>query len=816
MNAKLLSVLKKLAISELQSNVGIGRCASPQPSQEKAHQRGLFHCDDFAAMKHMTQQSLCDQAVRLHQQGQWDEAAWLYQQAMDGDSAAFVPRHLLGILRLQQGRNEEALALIGAALKINPDHAEALVNYGNALKQCGRAEDALASFDQALALKPDYAGAPYNRAILLADLGRMDQALESYARALAIRPDFAAALHERALLLQALKRNSEALADFDRLLALNADLTEAWNNRGVLLEDLSRFDEALASFDLVLGRNPNFAEAWHNRGNILGRLRRFDEALASYDRALALKPSVYPKAWINRGILLMEMRRFADAMDSFSRALAIDPDDAGALHQRGRLAWLEFRNYDAALADLERAVALEPERTNALGDLTYLKMHGGDWRDRARDIALLNEGVRAGKPVVEPFIYQALSDSPADLQACAMIHAARRFPLMAGPHKSAKRKPGKIRVGYLSGEFREQATAYLTAGLYECHDKQKFEIIAFDNGVNDRSPMRNRLESAFDKFADISKLSDAAAAALIASHEIDILVNLNGYFGESRTGIIAQRPAPIQVNFLGFPGTLGASCMDYIIADDCVIPENETRYYTEKMVRLPGSYQVNDWRRAIADTVPSRPACGLPPGGFVFCSFNQSYKLAPEIFARWMAILKQTPESVLWLLEGHPRFAENIRREATAAGVESERIVFAPKLAVEDHLARLTLADLFLDTLPYNAHTTASDALWAGVPLITCRGTSFPGRVAASLLMAVGLAELVTENLDAYQALAVKLAGDPALLAGLRKKLAENRLVSPLFDTVRYARNLEAAYLTMIQTWQNAKPPEDFAVSLTL
>jgi protein O-GlcNAc transferase len=773
----------------------------------------------------MTLQSLCDQAVRLHQEGRLAEAEPVYLKALENEPNAFIPRHLLGILRLQQGRNEEALVLIGAALKINPDHAEALVNYGNALKQCGRAEEALASFDQALALKPDYAGASYNRAILLADLGRMDEALENYAKALAIRPDFVAALHDRALLLQALKRNPEALADFDRLLVLKADLAEGWNNRGVLLEDLGHFDEALASFDLVLGRNPAFAEAWHNRGNILGRLRRFDEALASYDRALALKPSAYPKAWINRGILLMDMRRFADAMGSFTRALAIDPDDAGALHQRGRLAWLEFHNYDAALADLERAVALDPNRTNALGDLAYLKMHGGDWRERARDIALLNQGVRAGKPVVEPFIYQGLSDSPADLQACAMIHATRRFPAMDTPRKSVKRRPGKIRVGYLSGEFREQATAYLTAGLYECHDKEKFEIIAFDNGVNDHSPMRKRLEAGFDKFVDISKLSDSAAAALIAAEDIDILVNLNGYFGESRTGIFAHRPAPIQVSFLGFPATLGAPYMDYIIADHCVIPENETCYYTEKIVRLPGSYQVNDSRRAIADSLPSRTACGLPQlrrsehgegrvgNGFVFCSFNQGYKLAPETFARWMAILKQTPGSVLWLLEGHPRFGENIRREATAAGVEQGRIVFAPKLAVEDHLARLKLADLFLDTLPYNAHTTASDALWAGVPLITCRGASFPGRVAASLLTAVGLPELVTESLDAYQALAVKLAGDPALMARLRKKLGQNRLAMPLFDTARYSRNLEAAYVKMVETWQNGRPPEGFAVS---
>jgi predicted O-linked N-acetylglucosamine transferase (SPINDLY family) len=370
-------------------------------------------------------------------------------------------------------------------------------------------------------------------------------------------------------------------------------------------------------------------------------------------------------------------------------------------------------------------------------------------------------------------------------------------------------------VGYVSGEFYEQATALLTAGLYECHDKARFRITAFDNGQNDLSPMRVRLEKAFDKFVDIAGLSDDAAAARIAAEDIDILVNLNGYFGERRMGIFARRPAPIQVNFLGFPGTLGAPYMDYIIADATVIPADEHRYYTEKVVTLPDSYQVNDSRRAIADDVPDRAACGLSDKVFVFCSFNQSYKLAPEIFRCWMAILKRTPGSLLWLLEGHPRLAENLRREAEAHGVPGDRIVFAPMIRNDRHLARLKLADLFLDTMPYNAHTTASDALWAGVPLITCRGATLPGRVAASLLQAVGLNELMTESLAAYESLAVQLAADPGRLAGYREKLDRNRLSSPLFNTARYCRHLEQAYQIMVESCTKGHIPTAFAISPT-
>jgi predicted O-linked N-acetylglucosamine transferase (SPINDLY family) len=764
----------------------------------------------------MTQPSLSDQALLLHQKGQLAEAERLYRKALEQDPAAFAPRHLLGILKLQQGRTEEALEEIGAALKINPASPEALINYGNALKLAGRGEEALAHFDRASEARPDHAGAPYNRAILLAELKRFDEALEGYARTMAIRPDFAEALHERALLLQSLNRRVEALADLDRLLVLRPRMAEAWSNRGVVLEEMNRLDDALASLDKALAINPASAEALHNRGNILTRLRRFDEALVNFDQALAIKPTAYAKAWNNRGVLLQDMKRFDEARASFTRALAIDPDDTAALHFRGRLAWIQFGDYDAAWTDLEKAVRNDPNYPNALGDLIYLKMHGGDWRGREEDVARLNAAVRAGKPVAEPFIYQAICESPADLQACATLHAARRYPAAPAQHGTGKRRPGKIRVGYVSGEFREQATAYLTAGLYERHDKSRFEITAFDNGVSDDSRLRRRLEVAFDRFVDVSRLSDAAAAARIAEMEIDILVNLNGYFGERRMGIFAHRPAPVQVNFLGFPGTLGAPYMDYIVADACVIPENEHCFYTEKVVTLPGSYQVNDSRRAIAAETPGRTECGLPGSGFVFCSFNQSYKLAPEMFARWMAILSRTPGSVLWLLEGHPKFQENIRREAEARGVAGDRIIFAPIAGNEKHLARLRLADLFLDTLPCNAHTTASDALWAGLPLITCRGRAFSGRVAASLLGAVGLSELVTENLDAYEALAVRLAGDAVLLRQMRDTLAGNRLTTPLFDTDAYRRHLEAAYRTMVEMHESGLPPRSFTVARIL
>ena len=402
---------------------------------------------------------------------------------------------------------------------------------------------------------------------------------------------------------------------------------------------------------------------------------------------------------------------------------------------------------------------------------------------------------------------------PADLQACATIFTNHFHPPGPALWKGTDRSDRKIRVGYVSGEFREQATAYLTAGLYECHDRSKFEVVAFDNGDRTDSPMRRRLESAFDRCLPISHLSDQAAAKKIVSEEIDILVNLNGYFGNHRMGVFAQKPAPVQVNYLGFPGTLGADYMDYILADRFVIPHDERQYYTEKVIYLPASYQVNDFRRHLPRVTPRRSENQLPETGFIFCDFNMGYKFTPAMFAIWMRILKQVEGSVLWLLESNTVAPNNLRSEAERHGVAGERLIFAPFVAMEHQLDRLQLADLFLDSVPCNAHTTASDALWAGVPLLTCCGTTFSGRVAASLLHAVGLPELVTTNLADYESLAIKLANGPALLQTIRQKLARNRQTASLFDTDRHRRHLEIAYERMWETFQRGEDPQNFDVA---
>ncbi len=527
-------------------------------------------------------------------------------------------------------------------------------------------------------------------------------------------------------------------------------------------------------------------------------MRRSDDALAEFDRVLQEKPD-HVRALVNRATVLGAMGEVDQELQAYDRALAIQPDMPEALISRANCLRTCKSDLAGAIADLERAVAIRPDYPYARGDLLHMKMLAADWDDLARERAALDQAVRASERVVQPYVYQALSSSPADLLAAARIYTQDNYPPLSSAHRRGRRE-GKIRLGYLCGEFRAQATMHLAAGLFEHHDRARFEVTGFDNSPEDGSPMRQRVIAAFDKFVPIQTLSDRNAAHLIAGEEIDILINLNGYFGALRMGVFAHRPALLQVNYLGFPGSLGADYIDYILADAEVIPRGEEQFYSEKVVRLPGSYQINDDRRP-RPAASTRAAHGLKETDFVFCHFNYSYKITPELFALWLRLLKSVQSSVLWLLESNALFAANLRGEIARAGVDPARLVFAPPMEISAHLSRLALGDLFLDSLPYNAHTTASDALWAGLPLITCRGEAFAGRVAASLLHAVGLPELITHSLEEYESLALKLAKDGALLQSYRDRLTRDPARLPLFDTVRTTRQIEKAYEGMMARW---------------
>jgi len=677
--------------------------------------------------------------------------------------------------------------------------------------QQGRRQEAEQQCGLILAAAPDDFLGHYLLGLIRHDQQRFEEALAHYRRALETQPGDAMLLFNRGNTLFALDRTAEALADYDRSVALAAGFPPAWNNRANALRALGRLPEAIAAYGRVLALDPAALPVRQNRADLHWQMHRFDQALADYEAILRQDPGI-ADAWKKRGDLLRALGHIDAALASYAEAVARRPGDAATWLQWGSVLWLERGALAEAIAKVEQAVTLDPGLPYAQGFLLHLKLLACDWRDLAAGVARLDEGVRAGKPVVEPFAYLPVSSSPADLAACAEIFVRDRYPAVPPVVRPPRPPRARLRIGYLSGEFHEQATAHLTAGLYERHDRECFEVIAFDNGPDDGSALRQRLLASFDKHIDITKLSDRAAATRIAAEGIDILVSLGGLFGRHRTSVLAMRPAPLQVNYLGFPGTMGAAYMDYIIADRIVIPDGEQRFYSEQVVWLPHSYQINDDRRVLA-SAPTRAECGLPQDGFVFCNFNNSYKHSPDIFALWLRLLGAVEGSVLWLLGSNAIAPENIRRAAMAAGIAPERLVFASFQPAARNLARLALGDLALDALPVGAHTGASDVLRAGVPLLTCRGTAFSGRVAASLLTALDLPELVTESLADYEALALKLAREPQLLRALREKLAAKRATAPLFDTTATTRALEAAYTRMWDMYQRGEAPRGFAVS---
>jgi protein O-GlcNAc transferase len=551
------------------------------------------------------------------------------------------------------------------------------------------------------------------------------------------------------------------------------------------------------------------------RGAATERYRRgeFEAAERLIGEALQLDPQS-PELWSNRGTAQAACKKREAALASFTRAIELKPDFVGAIANRAHILF-ELRRYAAAIPDYQRLVQADPDHPYAIGTLMFCKLQCCDWGDFESDSARIIAALHAGKRAAPPVMSVALLSSAADQLRAAQIVARDKVPPAPPLWRGETYRHQRIRVAYISADFHAHATAILTAGVFEHHDRTRFETVGVSFGPEDASPLRARLKQSFERFINMRAKSDAEIARHLREAEIDIAVDLKGYTSDARPAIFAARPAPLQVNYLGFPGTMGANFMDYMLADRFVVPESEQAYYSEKIVWLPESYQPNDRSRESADTGPSRAAAGLPETGFVFCCFNNNYKIQPPLFDIWMRLLSAVEDSVLWLLADNPAAAANLKREAASRGINADRLVFAPRQDLPQHLARHRLADLFLDTLPYNAHTTASDALWAGLPLLTCMGTTFAGRVAASVLNAAGLPELATNSLSEYEALALKLAREPAALATIKAKLAASRETSALFDVARFTRHLEAAYITMHERHQRGLPPVSFAVELT-
>ncbi len=689
--------------------------------------------------------------------------------------------------------------------------ADAAFDTALAHHQGGQLQEAERLYREVLQLDPDHLGASYLLGGLAYQQGNYQCAFDLVNQVVNEEPNDPDALHLLGLSVFKLGNHARAIELIESVLAINPQYTQAHHSLGSVRQAQEMYDAADEHFRRAYELDPQFAQAYCGLGHTQRLRGNQNEAVALYDRAIALDPGCV-EAYNYCGISLVALKRFEEALASFDAAIGRNPQNAESLVYRGNVL-CDLKRYQEAAQAYERVLELDPGFPFIPGKKLDSELQVCNWDNYAASVDNIVTQVRQGKRVAVPFSFLAISSSATDQLLCTSAYVADQYPRTAPLWHGEKYRHDKIRMGFLSGDFHNHATSYLMAELFEIHDKNRFEWQAFSYGPHADDVMRRRLQNAFDTFTDVRSYSDAQIAALIREREIDIIVDLKGLTGGSRAGILAYRCAPVQVNYMGYPGTLGAEYIDYIIGDNVITPLERAADYTESIACLPDSYQVNDSRRVIAERTPTRAEVNLPEHGFVFCCFNNNYKITPEVFAIWMRLLQKVPRSVFWLFEDNALAFANLRRAAQAHDIAPERLVPAQRMQLEDHLARHRLADLFLDTLPFNAHTTASDALWAGLPLLTCRrGDAFASNVAASVLSAVELPELITHNLAEYEALALKLATTPELLAAIKEKLARNRQQSPLFDVQRFKGHMEHAYITMYERQQQGLSPASFEV----
>ena len=602
----------------------------------------------------------------------------------------------------------------------------------------------------------------FDQAVSLQRNGESKKAKKILEKILELQPDHFDSIFLLSIINYQLGLFDDALKYNDVILKISPNFLQGYNNRAIILKNNNKFNEALISINKAISLNPNFAEFYNNQANILKEIKRFDEALLSINKAISLNPN-FAEFYNNLGTILQDLRRHEHAISAFEKAININPN-------------IPFIK----------------------GRLLHSKMSCCNWNDIDKIYKDIFYEVENGNKSADPFGYQAICVDENNLRLCAEIYSKKYHPINNNPSKNITIvNKSKINIAYLCGEFREQATSILLTEVWENHNKNIFKTFALDNGWDDNSPRRKRIKKSFDEFIDISKLSDDAVVKLIKEKNIHILINLNCFFGLQRNSVFAYRPAQIQINFLGFPGTLGAKYIDYLIADETVVPLESQRHYSEKIIYMPNSYQPSDTKRVKSDKLFKREQFGLPENAFVFVCFNNSYKITPQIFDIWMKILQSVNNSVLWLIETEEIVCRNLKLEALKRNIDASRIVFSKRMKLEDHLLRHDLGDLFLDTLPYNAHTTANDSLWAGLPVLTCLGNTFPGRVGASLLNSVGLADLVTFSLEDYKKKAVYFGNNPNEITKIKNKLNKNKFEYPLFNQELYTKNLESIFVKL-------------------
>lgn len=797
--AAAVAVLKRAAAIKpddavILENLGVATLAAGRPADAEVSLRRALQLGAGNGLLHMRL------GLAVGAQGRAGEAVEILRTA-----AAVLPddpdvQVNLGNALAESGQLEAAAQCYSKVLARYPAHLDARFNLGDVNRRMGRLDDAARCLQEVLAQAPDYAEAHTGLGLIYAERGDVNAATDCYRKALEIAPAQVQALNNLGNALALRGEYAEAESYYMRALSAAPDNADISVSLGNLRVSQGRWDEARALYEQAAGSTSAGVDALCNLGKLLRRQARYVESLAYLYRAHGHAPQ-RTDCVVDIAATYLELGDLSKAEECYRKAQALEPDNGAISRELGNV-FKVWGRFEEAAVQYGLALRIRNDDFAALGGLVYVRQHMCDWPGiEALWGRLQDEAIGKPNSGVTPFSILAQPTTPAQQRSCAHAWAQSELASVPGqrerlgfdfepPHG----RPEKLRIGYLSWDLHEHATAYLIAELFELHARDRFEIFAYSYGPDDASAIRARMRNAADRFVDIAKLSHESAARAIYENRIDILVDLKGYTQGARPQIMALRSAPLQVNWLGYPGTMGMPEIDAIIADPVVIPEGGESAYSEQVVRLPDCYQINDRRREISPQSLSRAEYGLPPAGPVFCCFNQSYKILPDVFASWMRILKAIPDSVLWLLETNVWAVQNLRNTAAAQGVAAERLVFAPRRPLAEHLARYRIADFALDTFPYTSHTTASDALWSGCPLLTFAGETFASRVAASILHAAGLPELVTGSLADCEALAIELANSPAQLAALHARLAANRDSCALFDSPRFVRNLEQAY----------------------
>ena len=739
--------------------------------------------------------------INFYNQQKYDEVFKLSKKLITQYPRSVTLWNLLGAASKNLGKMDESIRSFKKVIELNPKYADGHNNLGVVLQEKGDLDESIKYFNKAMSLNPNYSQAYNNVGIVYQKKGKLSLAAKYTKKAIFLNPNYVEAYNNLATITQDQGKFSQAIEYFNKAISLNPSYSEAYYNIGLAFSKLNEFESAIKSYNKALSLKPNYPEAYNSLATIISQKGKLDEAIKLFNKAILLRPN-YSEAYFNIGIVFKKQNKLYEALDSYQKAINLKPNYVESFYNIATI-FEEQGKPHKAIDYYDKALVLRPDFNKAQAQKLHQKAKICDWKTIQEDKELFSKlGTHTNH--IPPFTMLSFEDEPRNHYLRSKLYAKKKYLQKQIPFDKKNKifKNKRLRIGYFSADLQNHATMYLASKIFENYNKEKFEIYIYSFGrCLEHDEVREKLKNSVDVFKDVIDLNDKDIAMLARADQINIAIDLKGYTKNSRTGIFAYRAAPIQINFLGYPGTLGANFFDYIIADLTLIPETKKKFYSEEIIYMPHTYQPTSHSSIISNKKFTKSEMNLPNNSFVFCCFNNNYKISPNEFNIWMRILNKVENSVLWLIGSNKWAKQNLIKEAEKHGISNNRLIFANQITHSDHLARLRLADLFLDTFNYNAHTTTSDALWAGIPVITKIGNSFASRVAASLLMAVGLPELVVQNEIEYENLILEIASSPRKLFKIKEILSSNKLSKPLFNFEMYISHLEDAYKQVFENY---------------